>query len=61
MTPLMITFLKSFVLPEILAIIQRRQAANLPITSEDIIAELHARMVAVVDVGTAWLETHPKP
>jgi hypothetical protein len=59
MNALAIAFLKSFVIPEILAIVQRRQAANLTITSEDIIAELHARVGAVVEAGTIWLDSNP--
>jgi hypothetical protein len=56
---LIIALIQQIIVPEVAEIIRRRQAANLPITDADIMAELAQRMTDVVSTGTAWLAAHP--
>ena len=56
---LIIALLQQLIVPEILEIVRRRQAANQPIDDTSIIEELHLRAAAVIAKGESWLATHP--
>jgi hypothetical protein len=60
MTPTLIAaIIYQVVIPEILEIVRRRQAAGQGITDAEIIAALKERVDAIVAEGENWLITHP--
>jgi len=56
---LIVALINQVVVPEILEIVRRRQAAGQTITDAEIIAELANRAQAVIAQGQAWLDAHP--
>jgi hypothetical protein len=60
MNPALIAALiNQLLIPELLEIVRRRQAADQPITDADIIREFNDRVLAIVTEGENWLAAHP--
>ena len=60
MNPLILLLIKEILMPEIVAFIKARQAANQPITEEALYVEFGERIARIVNVGQNWLDAHPK-
>jgi len=57
---LIVALIQQLLVPEIMEIVRRRQAANQPIDDSAIINELHVRAARVISEGEAFLAQHPK-
>jgi len=57
---LIAALINQLLIPELLEIIRRRQAAKLGITDAEIIKEFNNRVLEIVTEGENWLAAHPK-
>jgi hypothetical protein len=60
MNPLVLLLIREILMPEIVAFIKAKQAANQPITEEELYVEFGERIGRILNVGQTWLDMHPK-
>ena len=59
MNPLILLLIREVLMPEIVALIKAKQAANQPITEEALFEEFGVRLARLISVGENWLAQHP--
>lgn len=57
---IILAIIQQLLVPEIMDIVRKRQAANQPLDDAAIIAELHSRAATVIAQGEDWLKKNPK-